>query len=135
MEGENPLSTKSDFIISLCELVVADKYGLTSEERSAIDKCTRRLYNDYLMHNPTKENMPTLADLNKEFTAPDVINVLSRVHNSLEMYVTGSHNVFHTAPTLTSVTDLSALTLKSSAVSSRRLRCSLFKTKFGAELL
>ena len=38
--------------------------------------------------------MPTLADLNKEFTAPDVINVLSRVHNSLEMYVTGSHNVF-----------------------------------------
>ena len=94
MEGENPISTKSDFIISLCELVVADKYGLTSEERSAIDKCTRRLYNDYLMNNPTKENMPTLADLNKEFTAPDVINVLSRVHNSLEMYVTGSHNVF-----------------------------------------
>ena len=49
MEGENPISTKSDFLISLCELVVADKYGLTSEERSAIDKCTRRLYNDYLM--------------------------------------------------------------------------------------
>ena len=94
MEGENPISTKSDFLISLCELVVADKYGLTSEERSAIDKCTRRLYNDYLMNNPTKDNMPTLADLNKEFTAPDVINVLSRVHNSLEMYVTGSHNVF-----------------------------------------
>ena len=94
MEGENPISTKSDFLISLCELVVADKYGLTSEERSAIDKCTRRLYDNYLMNNPTKENMPTLADLNKEFTAPDVINVLSRVHNSLEMYVTGSHNVF-----------------------------------------
>ena len=38
--------------------------------------------------------MPTLADLNKEFRSPDVINTLSRVSNSMEMYVTGSHNVF-----------------------------------------
>ena len=38
--------------------------------------------------------MPTLADLNKEFRLPDVINTLSRVSNSMEMYVTGSHNVF-----------------------------------------
>lgn len=94
MDGENPISTKSDFIISLCELIVADKVGLTSEERSAIDKCTRRLYNNFLMNNPSKEKMPTLADLNKEFRSPDVINTLSRVSNSMEMYVTGSHNVF-----------------------------------------
>lgn len=94
LEGENPISTKSDFIISLCELIVADKYGLTSEERSAIDKCTRRIYNNFFNHNPCKENMPTLVDLLKEFRCADVINVLSRVANSLEMYVTGTQNVF-----------------------------------------
>lgn len=94
LEGENPISTKSDFIISLCELIVADKYGLTSEERSAIDKCTRRIYNNFFNHNPCKENMPTLVDLLKEFRSADVINVLSRVANSLEMYVTGTQNVF-----------------------------------------
>lgn len=94
LEGENPISTKSDFIISLCELIVADKYGLTSEERSAIDKCTRRIYNNFFNHNPCKENMPTLVELLKEFRSADVINVLSRVANSLEMYVTGTQNVF-----------------------------------------
>lgn len=38
--------------------------------------------------------MPTLADLQKEFRAADVVHTLNRVANSLEMYVTGSQNIF-----------------------------------------
>lgn len=94
LEGEDPISNKADFLISLCELIIDDKYGINSEEKSAIDKCTRRLYERFLNNNPSKENMPTLHDLLKEFRTADVVNVLSRVANSLEMYVTGSQNVF-----------------------------------------
>lgn len=94
-DGENPISDKSDFIISLCELVVGGKYGLTSEESSAIDKCTRRLYNSFFQNNPSVDTMPILGDLLKEMRKADVVEVLSRVANSLEMYVTGSHNIFN----------------------------------------
>lgn len=94
LQDENPVATKSDFIISLCELIVSDKLGLTAEERSAIDKCTKRLYQRFFSNSPSRENMPTLADLQKEFRAADVVHTLNRVANSLEMYVTGSQNIF-----------------------------------------
>mgnify|MGYP000776354322 FL=1 len=94
LQDENPIATKSDFIISLCELIVSDKFGLTAEERSAIDKCTQRLYQRFFANEPSKENMPTLADLQKEFRTADVVHTLNRVANSLEMYVTGSQNIF-----------------------------------------
>lgn len=94
-DSENPISDKSDFIISLCELVVGGKYGLTSEESSAIDKCTRRLYNSFFQNNPSADTMPILGDLLEEMRKADVVEVLSRVANSLEMYVTGSHNIFN----------------------------------------
>ncbi len=90
---ENPIATKSDFIISLCEIIVGDKIGLLSEEKSAIDRCARRIYNKFFQ-NPVPEEMPTLKELLTEFRQPDVIEVLSRVANSLEMYVTGSQNLF-----------------------------------------
>ncbi len=90
---ENPISTKSDFIISLCEIIVGDKYGLLAEERSCIDKCARRVYNKFFQ-NPFSEEMPTLNDLLEEFRKADVIEVLGRVANSMDMYVTGSQNLF-----------------------------------------
>ena len=55
LQDENPIATKSDFIISLCELIVSDKFGLTAEERSAIDKCTQRLYQRFLLTNRQKK--------------------------------------------------------------------------------
>ncbi len=90
---ENPISMKSDFIISLCEIIVGGKYGLTAEERSVIDKCVRNIYTHFLQHRPTKEKMPTLEDLHKALIKQGEIAM--RVANSLEMYVNGSQNLFN----------------------------------------
>ncbi len=60
---ENPISTKSDFIISLCEIIVGGKYGLTAEERSVIDRCVRAIYMDFFRNQPSREKMPILSDL------------------------------------------------------------------------
>lgn len=93
---ENPLeviATKSDFLISLCEIIVGGRYGLSSEERSVIDKCVQRIYMDFVKNSPTVEKMPMLSDLQNELKAEG--EVAQRVANSLEMFVTGSQNLFN----------------------------------------
>ncbi len=92
---DNPVADQSDFIVSLCEIIVSDRTGLTSEEKTAIDKCVRRIYNKFYDNNPTLDKMPVLQDLLDELRKPDVIEIASRVANSLEMYVTGSQNLFN----------------------------------------
>lgn len=90
---ENPIADKSAFIISLCEIIVGGKYGLTAEEKSIIDKCVRQIYNRFLNNNPTKSKMPVLSDLHEELCKAGEIAM--RVANSIEMYTSGSQNVFN----------------------------------------
>ena len=47
-EDESPLSLKSDFILSLCELVVGGKSGLEPIEKTVIDRAVREVYREYL---------------------------------------------------------------------------------------
>lgn len=92
-EEEDPLILKSDFILSLCELIVGGKSGLEPVEKSIIDRCLRRVYRAYL-DDPTPENMPILEDLYNELNGMDMPEA-KRIAASLELYVTGSLNVFN----------------------------------------
>ena len=47
-EEENPLTLKSDFILSMCELIVGGKDGLQPVEKTIIDRSVRKVYQDYL---------------------------------------------------------------------------------------
>ena len=92
-DEENPLTLKSDFILSLCELVVGGKEGLSPTEKTIIDRCVRLVYRDYLT-DPIPENMPVLEDmynLLRKQTEPEAQHVAT----ALEIYVTGSLNVFN----------------------------------------
>lgn len=91
--SENHIADQSDFLISLCEIIVGGA-GLEAVEISAIDKCVRRLYKEFL-ENPSVEKMPILADLQKEMEKEDVHRTLSRVRNSLDMYTNGSQSLFN----------------------------------------
>ncbi len=90
---DNPIADKSNFIISLCEIIVGGRYGLTAEEKSIIDKCVRHIYARFLNNNPTPDKMPILSDLLTELRRAGEIAM--RVANSLEMYTSGSQNVFN----------------------------------------
>ena len=92
-DDENPLSLKSDFILSLCELIVGGKDGLQPVEKTIIDRCVRLVYRDYL-NNPTPENMPVLEDLYNELRRQDEKEA-QYIATALEIYVTGSLNVFN----------------------------------------
>ena len=61
-DDESPLSLKSDFILSLCELIVGGKEGLQPVQKTIIDRCVRLVYQTYL-NDPRPENMPILEDL------------------------------------------------------------------------
>ena len=92
-DDDNPLGVKSDFILSLCELIMGSRNGIEAEEKSVIDRCLPLVYQKYF-ENPVPENMPVLGDLyaclrsQKESQA-------QRIATALEIYVNGSLKVFN----------------------------------------
>ena len=92
-DDENPLSLKSDFILSLCELIVGGKEGLQPVEKTVIDRCVRIIYQKYL-NDPIPENMPILEDLYNALREQDEKEA-QYIATALEIYVSGSLNVFN----------------------------------------
>ena len=92
-EDDNPLTLKSDFILSLMELIVGGKAGLEPVEKTVIDRCVHIIYREYLQ-DPRPEKMPVLGDLYtlmRKQPEPEA----QRLATALEIYVTGSLNVFN----------------------------------------
>ena len=92
-DDESPLSLKSDFILSLCELIVGGKEGLQPVQKTIIDRCVRLVYQEYL-NDPRPDNMPILEDLYNLLRAQDEKEA-QYIATALEIYVTGSLNVFN----------------------------------------
>lgn len=86
-DGVNPVSDKSEFILSLFEQL--DKNGLGPREKSIIDRCTALVYEDY--HDSGK--MPTLIDL-REKLLQQPEKEAKNLALSLELFTNGSLNVF-----------------------------------------
>ena len=92
-EDDNPLALKSDFILSLCELIVGGKDGLQPIEKTVIDRCVHQIYQHYF-ENPKPENMPLLEDLYNALLKQEETEA-KRVAAALEIYVKGSLNLFN----------------------------------------
>ncbi len=92
-EDESPLSLKSDFILSLCELIVGGKEGLQPIEKTVIDRCVRMVYQAYL-NEPKPENVPILGDLHR-ILLEQPEKEARLIATALEIYVSGSLNVFN----------------------------------------
>jgi len=92
-EDDNPLTLKSDFILSLMELIVGGKAGLEPVEKTVVDRCVHMVYRDYLQ-DPRPEKMPVLGDL-YELLRKQPEQEAQRLATALEIYVTGSLNVFN----------------------------------------
>ena len=92
-DDESPLSLKVDFLLSFCDIVVGSKDGLQPVEKTVIDRCVRLVYRKYL-EDPRPENMPILEDLYNTLRAQDEKEA-QFIATALEIYVTGSLNVFN----------------------------------------
>lgn len=87
------LKLKSDFIITLCDLIAGGKDGLENDEKGIIDECIRHIYDAYF-ENPVPENMPILEDLYNALLKHKNKKA-ERIANSLILYVHGSQNYFN----------------------------------------
>ncbi len=99
------LQLKSDFLITLCDVIAGGKDGLENDEKGIIDTCIDRIYDDYFK-NPVPENMPILEDLYNELLKYEPNNIdkelamevkakAVRIANNLYLYVHGSQNYFN----------------------------------------
>lgn len=98
-EDDSPLALKSDFILSLCELIVGGKEGLTPVEKSIIDRCVTLVYAQYLADCktgsvPDPSKMPILGDLYDALGRQEEKEA-KHIRSALEIYVTGSLSVFN----------------------------------------
>ena len=92
-EDDNPLALKSDFILSLCELVIGGKEGLQPVDKTVIDRAVRNVYRPFLA-DPDPAKMPILGDLYNELLKQPEPEA-ARIAAALELYVSGSLNVFN----------------------------------------
>ena len=94
-DEDSPLSMKADFLLSLCELVVGGKEGLQPIEKTVIDRCVRLVYRDLAL-GVGDGRMPLLQDLYEELLKqPEPEPEARRVATALELYCTGSLNLFN----------------------------------------
>jgi hypothetical protein len=98
-DDEDPLLLKSDFLISLCEIIAGGRNGLEGDEISIIDRAVKAAYEGYFSiaaagGEPTPDEMPVLEDLYDALLA-DANQKAQRIATSLEIYVHGSLNVFN----------------------------------------
>lgn len=98
----DPITLKSDYICSLCEIALRGEYGLTPTQISIINRCVRLVYRDYMTYIIVKKNegitidrdkMPTLQDLYEELMHQDDEEA-RYIATALELYTSGSFDTF-----------------------------------------
>lgn len=91
-DDDEPLLLKSEFVLSLCEVIIGGKLGLTANEKSIIDRCVKKTYGEYIQ-DFDENKIPTLKsfyEVLKEQTEPEARNIST----ALELYIQGSLSVF-----------------------------------------
>ena len=89
-EGKNPVVLKSQFIMSLCDMVSDGELG--AADKSIIDRCTTSVYKDYINGNYAGDP-PTLQDFRYELLRQDEPNA-KELALRLEMFTEGSLDTF-----------------------------------------
>lgn len=91
-DSDDPLLLKSEFVLSLCELIIGGNEGLGSVEKTIIDRVTKLTYANYFS-NPKTNQMPTLVNF-YDILSQQPEEEANDLSLALELYVTGSLSVF-----------------------------------------
>lgn len=98
-DEDDPIALKSDFVISLCEIIMKNtRTGLTAQQESIIDKCVGMIYEPFMESGAAtgvydKSLLPTLLDLQSCLEEQSGYEA-SELASALERYTRGSANIF-----------------------------------------
>ena len=91
-DDEEPLQLKAEFILTICELLVGGRSGLSAGQRSIISRACKICYNPFFA-NPKKNPVPTLRDFYEVVKAQPEPEAQSLALD-LELYIDGTLSVF-----------------------------------------
>ena len=89
-DDKNPIATKSEFIMSLCEQLIGGTVG--PKDKSIIDRCCRNVYANYIKSG-YKITPPTLKDFREELLNQPETEA-QELALALELFTDGSLNTF-----------------------------------------
>lgn len=116
---DSPLSMKADFLLSLCELIIGGKEGLQPIEKTVIDRCVRLVYRELAL-GIGDGKMPLLQDL-YETLCQQPEPEAKRIATALELYCTGSLNMFNFATNVQTDKRIVCIVLKSMGENLRKI--------------
>nr|WP_312279445.1 DUF87 domain-containing protein [Oscillibacter sp.] len=116
---DSPLSMKADFLLSLCELIIGGKEGLQPIEKTVIDRCVRLVYRELAL-GIGDGKMPLLQDL-YETLCQQPEPEAKRIATALELYCTGSLNMFNFATNVQTDKRIICIVLKSMGENLRKI--------------
>lgn len=91
-DDEEPLQLKAEFVLTICELLVGGKQGLSGAQRSIISRACKICYAPYFL-DPKNHPVPTLRDFYdtiKNQPEPEAQSLAL----DLELYIEGTLSVF-----------------------------------------
>lgn len=98
-EGGDPVKVKTDFIETICEIMVGGKFGLSPIEKSIIDRAVSSIYDPYVSHLSRTgmthdfKNAPTLDDFYSNLCMQPQVEAMN-LALSLERFVKGALDIF-----------------------------------------
>lgn len=127
----DPIGKKTDYIISLIEVMLGSGKTINPTARSIVARCVNRIYRPYLDHisalnraDPSvtcdKQAMPTLGSLYHELRRQEEPEAQS-VASILEMYVNGSFETFAHKTSIETNTDFCVYNIKNLGTGSKTL--------------
>nr|WP_147584688.1 DUF87 domain-containing protein [Faecalispora jeddahensis] len=116
---DSPLSMKADFLLSLCELIIGGKEGLQPIEKTVIDRCVRLVYRELAL-GIGDGKMPLLQDL-YETLCQQPEPEARRIATALELYCTGSLNMFNYPTNVQTDSRITCIVLKSMGENLRKI--------------
>lgn len=92
----DPIASKCNFIVSMCELILGNNASLGKKETAVIDEACKNVYYRY-ERNPMPENMPVLEDLYNELRSMEGEKRAIGLDLSIALsrYITGSLSYFN----------------------------------------
>ncbi|MGG5333801.1 VirB4-like conjugal transfer ATPase, CD1110 family [Enterococcus sp. AZ163] len=89
-DDDDPVSLKTDFALTLCDLLVGGKLGLNGTQKSLIDRVCSLMYQEYFERGGEMPTFKVFSGLLKEQPEPEA----KQLALQLELYTDGSLSVF-----------------------------------------
>jgi hypothetical protein len=95
---EKALQRKSDYLMSIVECMISvgqeGQTIITPQQKTIVDRCVRKCYEDYLSGNFDERYLPTLVSLQEALDAERFTEDGRQMAEGIEYYTRGSMNIF-----------------------------------------